>query len=239
MRSPPDAGRPRPLPAGFLGLGARPAGTARSGARLPNGSASRPGHRHLRRCLDPSAAVRLRAPASAETPEDRETLLREAEGRGRALGLADARAEAEARRASDEAAFAARFEAARRRWTETEAEALAAGFSAALRALDSGLTERIARLLVPVLTDALRRRALAELGAALARLLADPHHAAIRVSGPQDLLDALAARLGPLGASVAFAPADLAEVQVSADQTVIETQLGAWTRLLAAAIEEA
>ncbi|MDR7040051.1 hypothetical protein J2X36_004831 [Methylobacterium sp. BE186] len=178
-------------------------------------------------------------PASAETPEDRETLLREAEARGRALGLADARAEAEARRASDEAAFAARFEAARRRWTETEAEALAAGFSAALRALDSGLTERIARLLVPVLTDALRRRALAELGAALARLLADPHHAAIRVSGPQDLLDALAARLGPLGASVAFAPAALAEVQVSADQTVIETQLGAWTRLLAAAIEEA
>ena len=107
------------------------------------------------------------------------------------------------------------------------------------RALDASLTERIARLLVPVLTDALRRRALTELGAALSRLLADPHHAAIRVSGPQDLLDGLAARLGPLGAAVAFAPADLPEVQVSADQTVIETQLGAWTRLLSAAIEEA
>ncbi|GEP03178.1 hypothetical protein [Methylobacterium oxalidis] len=173
--------------------------------------------------------------APAEPPEDREALLREAEARGRARGLA----EAEDRRAAEEAAFAARFEAERRRWSETEAEALAAGFSAALRALDASLTERIARLLAPVLTDALRRRALSELGAALSRLLADPHHAAIRVSGPQDLLDGLAARLGPLGAAVAFAPADLPEVQVSADQTVIETQLGAWTRLLSAAIEEA
>ncbi|WP_162501608.1 hypothetical protein, partial [Methylobacterium crusticola] len=146
------------------------------------------------------------------------------------------RAEAQAARAGEEAAFAARLAEARRRWSETEAESLAAGFAAALRSLEADLAARLARLLVPVLADALRARALAELAAALSRLLADPRHAAIRVSGPEDLLGALAARLGPQGAAVAFTPAEAPEVRVSADDTVVETQLAAWTGRLAAAV---
>ncbi len=71
------------------------------------------------------------------------------------------------------------------------------GFSAALRALDATLSDRIARLLAPVLTDALRRQAMAELSGALARLLGQPQAANVRVSGPEDLLAALAARSAP------------------------------------------
>jgi len=173
-----------------------------------------------------------------ETPEERAALLAEAEERGRQQGLGEARREAEAARrlAAEEAE--ARLAEARRHWSAAEAEALADGFAAALRALDATLSDRIARLLVPVLTDALRRQAVAELSGALTRLLAEPQAATVRVSGPEDLLAALAGRLGPLAAAVSFTPAETAEVQVSADQTVIDTQLGAWTRLIAAAVAE-
>ncbi|AWN46605.1 hypothetical protein DK419_10010 [Methylobacterium terrae] len=180
----------------------------------------------------------LRPAARRETSEERAALMAEAEERGRQQGLAEARAEAEVARARAEEEARARLDEARRHWSAAEAEALADGFSAALRALDATLSDRIARLLVPVLTDALRRQAVAELSAALTRLLAEPQAATVRVSGPEDLLAALAARLGPLSAAVSFAPAEIAEVQVSADQTVIDTQLGAWTRLIAAAVAE-
>ncbi|MGF3024623.1 hypothetical protein ACQVP2_17580 [Methylobacterium aquaticum] len=173
-----------------------------------------------------------------ETPEERAALLAAAEERGRQQGLAEAREEAEIARLRAAEAAEARLAEARRHWSEAEAEALADGFSAALRALDAALSDRIARLLVPVLTDALRRQAVAELSGALARLLSEPQAANVRVSGPEDLLAALAARLGPLAAAVTFTASETAEVQVSADQTVIETQLGAWTRLLAAAVAE-
>lgn len=179
------------------------------------------------------------APEPVETPEERAARLEEAEARGReagrAQGLAEARAEAEAAMAAEREAFAAELAAERARWSESEAERLAAGFAAALRALDADLTRRIGRLLVPVLTDALRRRAVDDLAQALGRLTADPNHAAIRVSGPEDLLAALRCRLGDQADGIAFAPGAAPEVSVVADQTVIETQLAAWTRLLAAA----
>lgn len=137
--------------------------------------------------------------------------------------------------AAEREAFAAELAAERARWSESEAEQLAAGFAAALRALDADLTQRIGRLLVPVLSDALRRRAVDDLAQALGRLTADPNHAAIRVSGPEDLLAALRRRLGDQADGIAFASGAAPEVSVVADQTVIETQLAAWTRLLAAA----
>ncbi|AWN37616.1 hypothetical protein [Methylobacterium radiodurans] len=192
---------------------------------------------------NPWSGLKRSAPAAApepvETPEERAARLEEAEARGRAeghaQGLAEARAEAEAAMAAERESFAAQLAAERARWSESEAEQLAAGFAAALRALDADLTRRIGRLLVPVLTDALRRRAVDDLAQALAKLTADPNHAAIRVSGPEDLLAALSHRLGPQAAGIAFAPGAAPEVSVVADQTVIETQLAAWTRLLAAA----
>lgn len=192
---------------------------------------------------NPWSGLKRSAPAASpepvETPEERAARLEEAEARGReagrAQGLAEARAEAEAAMAAEREAFAAELAAERARWSESEAERLAAGFAAALRALDADLTQRIGRLLVPVLSDALRRRAVDDLAQALGRLTADPNHAAIRVSGPEDLLAALRRRLGDQADGIAFAPGAAPEVSVVADQTVIETQLAAWTRLLAAA----
>ncbi len=185
-------------------------------------------------------AALLRKPA--EPPEDREALLRAAEARGlergRELGRAEAAAESASVIACLQADHEARLTELRQAWCMEEGDRLAAGFSDALQALGAGLTDRVGHLLVPVLTEALRRQAVDELAQSLARILGDAR-APVRVSGPADLLDAVAGRLGPFEATIAFQPSDAVEVSVQADQTVIETQLGAWGRLMTEAVQGA
>lgn len=204
-----------------------PARTAPA-ARPPAAPAPRP--------VDGLAAL-LRKPAAP--PEDREALLRDAEARGLARGRDLGRAEAAAETASVLACLQADYDARlvemRQAWCADEGDRLAAGFAEALQALGAGLTDRVGHLLVPVLTEALRRQAVDELARSLARILGDVR-APVRVSGPADLLEAVAGKLGPFEASVAFVPSDAADVSVQADQTVIETQLGAWGRLMTAAV---
>ena len=189
--------------------------------------------------IGPASFVPLStAPSPARPAEDREALIAEAEARGRAAGRAEAEAEAEARLAQERAAFAERLAQARAEWAETEGAALADGLSTAFTRLDADLSARVARLLAPVLSEALRGQAVAALSAAVTRLLAEPQPAALRVIGPEDLITALSGRLGHLSASVAFTAADTPEVTVSAGETVIETELAAWGRLIAAAVAE-
>lgn len=188
-------------------------------------------------------ALLLRNPVkSAPAPvpaEDREALLRAAEAKGWEQGRADAQAESAAILARARADFDTRLDAIRQDWCHAQADVLAAGFGAAIASLAGTLSERIGPLLVPVLTESLRRQAVEDLSAILSRLLAGGSQGApIQVKGPADLIDAIAGRLGPLGGSVAFTPADTIEVAVQADETLIETQLGAWSHLLAKAVGE-
>ncbi|KQP34406.1 hypothetical protein ASF27_02335 [Methylobacterium sp. Leaf102] len=187
-------------------------------------------------------AVLLRVPSPAvpaPPPEDRAALLKDAEARGRAEGRTQAQAESAAALAFAQADFDARLAAARADWCAAESDRLAAGFSAAIHALGGQLTDRVGNLLVPVLTAGLRRQAVDELALTLAQLLGDPRHAPVRIGGPADLLDALAGKLGAVESTVAFSPSETVEVTIQSDQTLIETQLGAWAGLLTAAVEGA
>ncbi|MFE1600199.1 hypothetical protein [Methylobacterium sp. ID0610] len=196
--------------------------------------------RAARRAAEPDMPVRAAAAAAPEPAEDRDALLREAEERGRRLGRAQAAAETaqalEAALAEAQAIADEQMRESRRDWAEREAGVLAEGVAAALRDLEARLTDRVAHLLGPVIGEALRAQAVASLREAIARLLADGANPAIRVSGPSDLLTALAASLGPLADGIAFTPAGTADVTVSAQDTVIETQLSAWSRLLSDAL---
>lgn len=178
------------------------------------------------------------APAAPAAPvEDREALLRAAEARGWEQGRTDAQAESAAVLARARDDFDARLDTARRDWCRLQSDALATGFGTAVDAVAATLSERIGHLLLPVMTESLRRQAVDELSSVLSRILTDgTNKAPIRVQGPGDLLDALASRLGPLSTMVAFTPADSIDVTVQADQTLIETQLEAWADRLAAAI---
>ncbi|KQQ15852.1 hypothetical protein ASF59_14225 [Methylobacterium sp. Leaf121] len=185
----------------------------------------------------PRAAVATLRPA-----EDREALIAAAEARGREQGRAEAMEEWSAQAALERAAQQALFEEgvaqARRNWTEAQGEILAQGFVAAMQALDATLSDRVARLIAPVLGQALQRQALDELSNALKRILAEPQRAAVQVRGPDDLIASLAARLGG-STGIAFEAAEGPEVTVRAGETVIETELAAWSRLITAAIAEA
>ncbi|MGY2047715.1 hypothetical protein [Methylobacterium sp. JK268] len=178
----------------------------------------------------------------APPPEDREALLREAEERGRRLGRAQAAAETaaalEAALAESQAIADEQMRESRRDWAEREGRVLAEALARAMDGLESRLTERVAHLLLPVLDEALRARAVSELREAIARLLADSAKPALRVSGPPDLLAALAAALGPLAEGLALAPGEGPDLTVTAEDAVIETQLAAWSALLATAVRE-
>ncbi|MEH3117573.1 MAG: hypothetical protein PGN25_08220 [Methylorubrum populi] len=195
--------------------------------------------------VEPEIEPFLPRPAAAapRPAEDREAPIAAAEARGREEGRVEAMAEADARRAQERteerAAFEERLTEARRAWTQAQGETLAAGFAGAMRALEADLSARIARLIAPVLGLALQRQALDELAMALKRILAEPQRAAVQVRGPEDLIAALAARLGALSAGIAFEADEGPDVTVSAGETVIETELAAWSRLIAAAIAEA
>ncbi|WP_342151286.1 hypothetical protein [Methylorubrum sp. SB2] len=176
------------------------------------------------------------APAPVRPAEDRAALIAAAEARGHEAGRAEALAEAEERLAQERAAFETRLADARRTWAETEGTVLAGQLASAFAGLDAALSERVARLLAPVLNQALRRQAVEALSHAVTRLLAEPQPAAISITGPEDLIAALSGRLSGLSAAVAFTAADVTEVTVSAGETVIETELSAWGRLIADAV---
>lgn len=232
----PDFSAPPPPPAALSGE------PDFSGAwfRAPAAEPAAPAPTELQAELEPF--LPRAAAATLRPAEDREALIAAAEARGREQGRADAMEEWSAQAALERAAQQALFEEgvaqARRDWTEAQGEILAQGFVAAMQALDATLSDRVARLIAPVLGQALQRQALDELGAALKRILAEPQRAAVQVRGPDDLIASLAARLGG-STGIAFETAEGPEVTVRAGETVIETELAAWSRLITAAIAEA
>ncbi|ACS38398.1 hypothetical protein ACWFZ6_22325 [Methylorubrum extorquens] len=232
----PDFSAPPPPPAALSGEPDFSGAWFRAPAAEPTAPAQIEIQAELEPFLPRAAAATLR-PA-----EDREALIAAAEARGREQGRAEAMEEWSAQAALERAAQQALFEEgvaqARRDWTEAQGEILAQGFVAAMQALDATLSDRVARLIAPVLGQALQRQALDELGAALKRILAEPQRAAVQVRGPDDLIAALAARLGG-STGIAFEAAEGPEVTVRAGETVIETELAAWSRLITAAIAEA
>ena len=205
-----------------------------------------PAPRPAPRATDGLAALLRKPPVPVETPEDRAAQLRAAEmkgierglERGRELGRAEAEAETASALACMQADYDARLAEMRQAWCVEEGDRLGVAFADALQALGAGITDRVGHLLVPVLTEALRRQAVDELAQSLARILGESR-APVRVSGPADLLDAVADKLGPFEPAVEFVPAETADVAVQADQTVIETQLGAWGALMADAVRGA
>ncbi|AMB43690.1 MULTISPECIES: hypothetical protein [Methylobacteriaceae] len=236
----PDFSAPPPPPAALSALSGEP---DFSGAWFRAPAAAEPiapAPAEIQAALEPF--LPRTAAATLRPAEDREALIAAAEVRGREQGRAEALEEWSAQAALERAAQQALFEEglaqARRDWTEAQGEILAQGFVAAMQALDATLSDRVARLIAPVLGQALQRQALDELGAALKRILAEPQQAAVQVRGPDDLIAALAARFGG-STGIAFEAAEGPEVTVRAGETVIETELAAWSRLITAAIAEA
>jgi hypothetical protein len=156
-------------------------------------------------------------------------LLDDAYRRGYAAGLADG----DAKLAEERVRSAVRLGEERAKWSDQQTVAMVNGFTSACRELENSVAGSVARILQGFLVDKVREAAVASLVQQIAALTSSSPVTVFRISGPSDLLDELRPQLHASGqAGIEYQVADTAEIRVVADQTVIETQLSAWTARL-------
>lgn len=161
-----------------------------------------------------------------------EALIADAHARGVLEGRAAAQVEQDAALAQQQASFDQKLAAERQRWAAEQGAHLSALIATAFEDLEHRVAERVGAILKPFLSDSVRAKALEELSAFLNLMLAKGEYAKIAISGPKDLLSEIEARLSERHAGVTFAESDGTDVAVSADGTIIETQIGAWTEAI-------
>ncbi|MGX9980806.1 hypothetical protein [Methylobacterium fujisawaense] len=186
-----------------------------------------------------AALIAKRDPADAAAPpQDAEAIAAEARAEGRREGEALAARAAEAAAAAERAAAATTLAETRQRWVETEAAVLANGFAEQVQMLEARLAGSLTRVLQPFLAEALRQEAIRELQATVSSLVADSQTGTLTLSGPPDLVEALARRLNLPPGRLALSPDSRPDLRIQTNWTVIETRLQAWGDRIAALIED-
>jgi hypothetical protein len=172
-----------------------------------------------------------------ESVDDTADRIRQAEKQGWEEGRSSAQREFELALAAERARHEEHLASERAKWVEQQGIQLADGIAASLHEIEARICERIARIITPFIANALRTQMTESLRELFTSLVLDRQSAAIRVSGPQDVLLALSEQLGDHGPSVEFVPNDAVDVSVLVGDTMIETQLQAWIGHLSQALE--
>lgn len=176
----------------------------------------------------PQAQTQLQRPSPATEPPP-VNLLDDAYRRGLAAGVA----EADAKLAEERVRSAIRLGEERAKWSDQQAVAIVSGFEAACREIETNIASSVARILLPFLTDAVRDKAIGSLVEQIAALTGNSSVPAFKVTGPSELLDLVKTQLeASRRTGIAYEAAETLEVRVVADQTVIETQITAWSERL-------
>ncbi len=175
--------------------------------------------------------------AEAPRPEDISVKLAEAYARGREEGLAEGRAEASDRHAAELAAelAAAREQAETRRqeFHINEYMEFEAAIRSGLRHIEHSIGAAVARILAPFLSQELTKRAVDELGQAVARLSAGNSPGLIKICGPERMLAGLRERIGDLPIEVEYVEDEGMATVVQANAAEIVADLRPWADLLA------
>ncbi|KYH01399.1 hypothetical protein [Bradyrhizobium sp. DOA1] len=176
----------------------------------------------------PHAQPQLQSPLPAlEAPPA--NLLDDAYRRGHAAGVA----EGDARLAEERVRSAVRLGEERAKWSDQQAATIVNGFEAACREIETNIASSVARILLPFLNEAVRDKAIGSLVEQIAALTGNSPVPAFKVTGPSELLDLVKVQLEKTRRTgIAYEAADSFEVRAVADQTVIETQISAWSERL-------
>lgn len=179
-------------------------------------------------------APRLRGSGAfgAEDAADLDFRIKEAHARGVAEGRAAALGEHEAATQANAAAFDQKLVSERQAWAAEQGDRLAAQISAGLETVERRISDLVSETLKPILREQIRVRAVEELSRSLALMLSKGEYAKIAVSGPADLVDRMKTAIAPDHAGLSFAEAAGVEVTVSADDTILATQIEAWVGAL-------
>jgi len=129
--------------------------------------------------------------------------------------------------------FEEQLAAARREWTEVQAERLIAQVASTCEVLEARIAAAAARALRPFVLEKVREQAVRDMRASIAKLLVNTENPVIEVSGPQDLLDALAQSMADTAVSLSMRPDASCELRAVAGDTMLETQMQEWASRLA------
>lgn len=173
------------------------------------------------------------SPSDAPQPEvDVDDLVRDAEERGYDRGRAEASAEMEVAAAAAQQAFEQQVEArvaeARQQWVEDEGVRFVECLEKAVTDLRDLIAAKTAEILQTLVEPSLKQRMLSELVETIDQLTRQDATMLLRVEGPADLLEAI--RRGLVGhvRSLDLVEGPGPDVRILAQDSVIETRLGAW-----------
>ena len=166
-------------------------------------------------------------------PRDLEGELAEAYHRGVQEGLDAATAEAANARAQERAELQKRAVVERLDFQMNEYARLAELISNGLFEVERRIADVVARLLQPLVSQAVSNQVVDELARAIARLRGAGRPGLMKIRGPERLLSALKARLADLAIDVEYVREGSIEVTVEASPTSISSQIAPWSELLA------
>ncbi len=179
--------------------------------------------------LDTDYADGERLGARPAMPEiDIDAERRRAFAEGRAEATAELVFEHEKQIAELQAAHAAELEALTRRFEEETANRLALRIDEMTEGLAVALGDQAARVLAPVMGDALMQRAVADMAQMLRQGLVAGEGCIIVVKGPASLFEALKRQLGEDMPSLRHVESDDVDLAVEMDGTILVTRMAAW-----------
>lgn len=162
------------------------------------------------------------------TSADIDTRVGEAFERGRREGLAAAGAECEATIAAERGQWEEREAADRLAWQANEYGQLAEKIESALGAIEQELAGAVARILKPFLIEERVKQVTQALSENLSKILTGDPPGALKITGPETLLNVLRDRLASHPAIVEYVAGDSVDVTVEAHHTILKSQLQAW-----------
>jgi hypothetical protein len=131
--------------------------------------------------------------------------------------------------AAEKARYDEELAAQRVIWIEQQAGPLSTLIVEGLGRIEAMLSERVANILRPFVSEAFRQQSIVEFKEVLATLLLGEETGPIKIAGPKDLLQTLKGSLGPHSAAIDFLPGEHIEVSVTTRETTVQTQLRAWS----------
>ena len=148
-------------------------------------------------------------------------------------GFKDGAARAEEELARTLAAWKEFEASSRRRWIEREATTCATRIAACMNDLRTRVAADIARALLPLVKDSIRRRAMD----ALLAVLSEQDWVAgqrIQISASREMIDTLRPSLEELGVDHEFIESERDEIEARIGQTRVKTSFAGWDKVLAA-----
>ena len=214
--------------------------------RRPRPQTRRCSPAHLPLCLQVPAVVRMALAAVAEgkcaviglqsTGEARTADVvaerGEAEERGHERGRAEAAAEFDEERAAaaavQEQQLEEHLQTARQQWVDSEGAVLADRLDRAMSELRETVALHTANILQALVEPAVKERMLGEVVQAIETLTRQDATMLLRVEGPADLLESVRKSLAGRVRSLDLVESETPDVKVIAQDSLIESQLGAW-----------